>query len=56
MLKESNKEEASLSDVRTYKNRNQEDNGNFLALRVFGRKFRDEVTHESLETLALTGV
>ena len=44
--------EINLKEVRKYMNGNQPDQKNFLALRVFAKKWESEITNNALETLA----
>ena len=49
------KEQLSFEDISGYQNKRQEDQRNFLALRVFPPKFKDMMTNNGLEEEAQDG-
>ena len=45
----------ALDELKTYKNSNQIDDRNFLALRVFSKKWEEDMASHSLEKEAMSG-
>ena len=41
--------------VQDYKNQGQKDERNFISVRVFSKKFKDDISHFSLQRQALSG-
>ena len=56
-----NREPVKYEDITTFKNANQKDKRNYIAIRVFANQFKDEkpkdggLKHHSLERVALEG-
>ena len=49
------KRKINIEDVKTYRNCNQTDARNYIAVRVFSKKFRDDMQHRTLERASRRG-